>query len=352
MNHRVGAGLLALGLIALLVPQMGDERVPWVSFSPGPTVDVLGSLDGKEIITIKGRKTYEDDGQLRLVTVYVTPPERDPSLWAAMSDWIDQDITLLPYDAVYQPEETNESSREESAGQMTSSQDSATAAALTAAGIKYRINTLIADVAKDGASEGILKKDDVVLKVNGKAVDSSEAVVAAVSALAPGSKVAFEVRRDGKVRTAVVTTRADPEDKKKSRVNVSVGIEPLFPFEVKVNLGDGIGGPSAGMMFALSIYDLLTPGALTGGKSIAGSGTIGSDGVVGGIGGIGQKLVGAQRDGAELFLVAEENCAEAAASNYDKDALTLVKVRTIADAIRELDAWSKDPGADLTECTT
>ncbi|MFL6109203.1 MAG: S16 family serine protease, partial [Marmoricola sp.] len=104
-------------------------------------------------------------------------------------------------------------------------------------------------------------------------------------------------------------------------------------------------------MFALSIYDLLTPGSLTGGRSIAGSGEISADGVVSPIGGIGQKLVGAQRDGAQLFLVAKENCAEAIRSHYDKDKLRLVKVHTLTDAIAAVDTWRKNPDAALPRCT-
>jgi PDZ domain-containing protein len=104
-------------------------------------------------------------------------------------------------------------------------------------------------------------------------------------------------------------------------------------------------------MFALSLYDLLTPGSLTGGKQIAGSGEISSDGVVGPIGGIGQKLVGAQRDGARLFLVAAENCAEAARAHYDKNKLRLVKVHTLSDAIKAVNAWRENPNAALPGCT-
>ncbi|MCZ4497989.1 MAG: hypothetical protein JWQ74_542 [Marmoricola sp.] len=351
MSRRTVAGLLAIGLIAVLVVAAAQKPVPYVVFRPGPTVNVLGKYANKPIITIQGRKSYPDTGQLRMVTVYVTGPESKITLFDLVTGWIDRDVTLLPHDAVYQPDETPDSAKQESAVQMTTSQDAATAAALSALDIKYRTGVAVAQVVKGGASEGILKPNDELRTINGATISSSDAVVSTVQKLAPGSKVTLGILRAGKPRTVVVTTRADPTKPKLSRINVSVGGKYVFPFRVSVGVGDDIGGPSAGMMFALSIYDLLTPGSLTDGKVIAGSGTIDPQGVVGPIGGIGQKLVAAQRDGAKLFLVSDENCAEAAASHYDRDTMELVKVHTLKDAISDVAAWSKDPNAKLTRCT-
>ena len=85
-----------------------------------------------------------------------------------------------------------------------------------------------------------------------------------------------------------------------------------MPFDVSVNINDDIGGPSAGLMFSLAIYDTLTPGSLTGGQVVAGTGTIDDGGQVGPIGGIQQKIAGAREAGAQLFLVPPDNCADAA----------------------------------------
>ena len=159
------------------------------------------------------------------------------------------------------------------------------------------------------------------------------------------------VRRDGKEQQIAVTTKAAEDDPKASRIGVSIQPDFVFPFKIRIRLPDSVGGPSAGMMFALSIYDVLTPGSLTGGKTIAGSGEISPDGKVGAIGGIGQKLPAAQRDGAKLFLVAADNCAEAVHSHYDADKMRLVKVSTLADAIKDLETWRANPDADLPRCT-
>jgi PDZ domain-containing protein len=150
-----------------------------------------------------------------------------------------------------------------------------------------------------------------------------------------------------KLKTTTSTT--DPESSA-----VRIGIAPCcydFPFDVDLNLNENIGGPSGGLMFALGIYDLLTPGSLTGGKVIAGTGEIDAEGKVGEIGGIQQKLVGAQDDGARLFLVPAANCAAALGGHYDPDKLRLVKVTTLDEAIKDVKAWVKDPDAKMARCT-
>jgi PDZ domain-containing protein len=101
-------------------------------------------------------------------------------------------------------------------------------------------------------------------------------------------------------------------------------------------------------MFALSIYDTLTPGSLTGGQVVAGTGTITADGTVGEIGGIQQKIAGARQDGAQLFLVPPANCADALGG--DNGSMRLVKAATLADAISEVKAWSANHDAPLPSC--
>jgi PDZ domain-containing protein len=351
MSRRTIAGLLAFGLVVALTIGAALVKVPYVRFQPGPTINVLGKYDNKPIIAISGRKTYPDAGGLRMVTIIPDGPTDDLSLIQVMAAWIDPDVAVLPKDAVYKPTETSKQVQQQSAVQMTSSQDNATAAALTALKIPYRVEVTVSGVEAKGPSAGILEKGDVLTAVNGKATANASALVSAIRAVTPGDKVRLTLRRGTTERMVTVVTQPAVDDKKASRVGVSIAQKFSYPFKVKVQLPDTIGGPSAGMMFALSIYDLLTPGSLTGGRTIAGSGEISADGVVSPIGGIGQKLVGAQRDGARLFLVAQENCAEAVRSHYDQDKLRLVKVHTLSDAITAVDTWRKDPGAALPRCS-
>ncbi|MFC9470202.1 S16 family serine protease, partial [Streptomyces coelicoflavus] len=133
-----------------------------------------------------------------------------------------------------------------------------------------------------------------------------------------------------------------------SLLSISAGTDHTFPFEIDIKLAD-VGGPSAGLMFALGIYDKLTPGDLTGGKFVAGTGTIDDNGKVGPIGGIGMKTIGAHDKGARYFLTPADNCA--AAAEDTPDGLTLVKVDTIDDALGALKDIRSGKTADLPKCT-
>lgn len=350
MNQRTVAGLLALVLGAVLMSVAILMPSPWVRFSPGPTIDVLGPFDGKEIIKVSGRKTYSDDGALRMVTVIPDGPENTKNLFSVLMGWLDPDVSVYPA-SIYDEDETNESVREESAAQMSSSQDFATAAALNALGIAYRTDLVVAEVAPDGAAAKILKKGDVIRAIDGKTDADPNVLVNRIREGVPGETITLRILRDGKERDVRITTRPAADDPTSARIGIAPGSKFAFPFKVTVQLPGTIGGPSAGMIFALSIYDLLTPGSLTGGRSVAGTGEISPEGVVGPIGGIGQKLIGAQRDGVDLFLVPEENCAEALRSHYDPDKLRLVKVHTLTEAIEAVTDWRKDPDADLPRCT-
>jgi PDZ domain-containing protein len=351
MSRRTVAGLLALGLMVALGVVAARTPVAYVTFRPGPTMTVLGKYDGKTIVTASGHQEYRDDGALRMVTVYPSGPDDNISLLNMVYGWIDPNIAVLPKDAVYEKDETDDSAHQESAVEMTSSQDNATAAALTALGVGYRTEVEVADVAKDGAAAGVLKKGDVLLAVGGAATPSAKDLIARVRAMRPGTPTELTIRRTGTEQKVTVTTKPAADDPSVSRIGVGIKEDFVFPFKVKIRLPGTIGGPSAGMMFALAIYDVLTPGSLTGGKAIAGSGEIAPDGTVGPIGGIGQKLPAAQRDGAKLFLVAADNCAEALGSHYDPGKMRLVKVEKLADAIKDVEAWRQDPKADLPRCT-
>ncbi len=112
---------------------------------------------------------------------------------------------------------------------------------------------------------------------------------------------------------------------------------------------DDIGGPSAGMMYALGAIDKLTPEDETGGRTIAGTGTIDEKGAVGAIGGINLKLMGAKRDGATWFLVPKANCSQVA--GHVPDGLRDVQVETLDQAYKAVVEIGHGRGEDLPRCT-
>jgi Lon-like protease len=135
------------------------------------------------------------------------------------------------------------------------------------------------------------------------------------------------VERGGQPVTATIT----PKDNGQGRFILGVMLKYLFtfPFTVDISL-EKVGGPSAGLMFSLGIIDTVTPGDLTGGKHVAGTGTISPDGLVGPIGGIEQKMQGARAGGATMFLAPAANCQEVA--GQVPEGLQVVRVENLAEA--------------------
>jgi PDZ domain-containing protein len=356
-RRRNVAAAVAFALLVVLVVVAWRRPVGYAVFSPGPTVNVLGSSDGKQIIEVSGHPTYRDAGGLRLVTVYETSFDNKVSLLRSLEAWIDPNEDAYPFDAVYPKETSQKAVRQESAAQMASSQDDAIAAALRALGITYSTvaKVAVASVDDAGPAHDLLRTGDLIESIDGTAVSTPDQLVALVRNKPPGSRLAITLTRgdDRKavtVETARLGTQGKQAEQSKIGVNIASRNTYQFPFDVQLHLADNIGGPSAGLMFALGVYDVLTPGSLTDGRQIAGTGEIDAQGKVGEIGGVQQKIAGAQHDGARLFLVPAGNCAEAVHAHYDSGKIRLVRVATITDALSAIKTWVADSGAELPGC--
>lgn len=331
--------VLILGGVALAVP------LPYASYSPGPTFDVLGKdSDEAELVQVDGRKAYYDDGQIRFTTVVASSFGQKLSLGDALARWIDRDKAVVPYDVVHPPDSTAEAEEAEGAIQMTTSQDVAKAVALTELGIDVPTAVQVAMVSEGGPAEGKLLVNDIFTEVDGTPVTKADDVVKAVQKHTDLSLVEFKILRDKRE----LNVRVKPvEEEGKPRVGVSVGLGYEFPFKITLRVDPSVGGPSAGLMFSLAIYDTLTPGSLTGGATIAGTGELLPDGSVGPIGGIEQKIAGAEEAGAELFFVPKDNCSDV--QDLDPD-LRLVKATTMHQARLALEKWTGDRDAELPTC--
>ncbi len=345
MSRRTRATAVAVPILLVLWAAAFFLPLPYVTYSPGPTVNVLGGEDGEEYISVEGHETFRDDGELRMTTVYVTFPDGRVSFFDAMSAWIDPDRAVVPRDTVYAEGETRQDAEQESQVQMVSSQDVAIAAAMNQLDLDVDEVWEVLSVVEDSPADGKLEIRDILETVNGTPITSGEQVVDAVQGTPSGDTVEFGILRDGKS----MTVKIEPEDNDGTPM---IGIIPgpgfTFPFEVNVDIGEGIGGPSAGLLFSLGIYDTLTPGSLTDGKVVAGTGTIDPDGNVGPIGGIQQKIAAAREDNAKIFLVPPDNCAEALGGA--RGDMELVKATTLDDAIQSIEKWTEDPDVDLPSC--
>ncbi len=336
-----GSLALLLGAAAVLLP------APYVLEAPGPTFNTIGEVKSQPLIEITGRETFDPEGELDLTTVYVSGgPNGNVGIFDAFRAWIDPNQTVRPEELVYAPGTTRSDIEERNAVSMTSSQESAIAAALGHLEIPYKESLTVMELAEDSAAKGILEPGDTITSISGTPVESIDTLRNALSD-AEGAGVDLRVLRGGSPTELSVTPRQSGEGD--YQLGVLLSSEFDFPFEVRIAL-DNVGGPSAGSMFALGIIDKLTDGDLTGGKHFAGTGTIDSTGVIGRIGGIQQKLVGARDEGAEFFLAPADNCAEVV--GHVPDGLKVVRVGTLDEAVRAVEVLgSGQDGADLPSCS-
>ncbi len=328
------AALLAMALGVL----GGTLPVPMVALGPGPTYDTLGDVGGVPVIAVDGLETFPTSGHLNMTTVAVT--ER-LTMFAALGSWAAGDRRVVPRTAVYAPEKTDAQVKAENTEQFAASEANAEVAALTLLDVPTRV--VVAEFTVDSPAEPALEVGDEIVAVSGRAVDSPPAVAEALLDTTPGQAVEVTYRRAGQEGTAEVVLGAS-SDRPQGLLGIRPGIEPQAG-DITISLGD-IGGPSAGLMFALAVVDKLTPGEITGGRFVAGTGTITQDGRVDAIGGIPFKMAAAREAGATVFLVPAENCAEAAATAPDD--LQLLRVATLSEAVAGLDALSD--GRPVTTC--
>jgi PDZ domain-containing protein len=334
--------------------------VPYAKMSPGPTVNTLGTADGEPVLDISGRETYPTTGHLNMTTVRVTGADYQMNLLEAVYGWVAHDYVVVPHDTLYPNGKTEEESTQENAEEFSQSQESAKVAALRELKIPVKARVVVSSVVKGSPSQNRLHAGDVIRAVDGMPVRQPEDVAKLVVKHKPGEKVVFTVvpaddaaaaekagKEPGNTEKVTVET-VKAEDDGRAIVGIQAGTDHTFPFEVDINLAD-VGGPSAGLMFALGIVDKLTAGDLTGGNFVAGTGTIDEAGKVGPIGGIEMKLVGARNAGAEYFLTPSANCAAAASDT--PDGLTLVKVETIKDARASLTKIEAGDTAALPSCS-
>jgi Lon-like protease len=239
---------------------------------------------------------------------------------------------VVPESELFPPGQSAQQTQQQDTEQMASSQETATAAALTALHIPYQTQVQVTQTVPGYPASKVLKAGDIVQAVDGKRVTGQSDLSSLITAHPAGSTLRLTVLRDGNTVQLDVKSTASGST---PVIGVQVQQSYKFPFTVKFSVGD-IGGPSAGMMFALGIIDKLTPMNLTGGKFIAGTGEITAAGQVQPIGGIQQKMIGARDAGATVFLTPAANCGDTAGAV--PAGLRTVRVSTLSQAVSDLEA--------------
>jgi PDZ domain-containing protein len=332
---RRSATLLVAGIAAFVLAVAGAVvPVPYVVLSPGPTVNTLGSTSkGQPLVQISGHPVYRTSGNLNLVTVtFAGGPGDEINLYQALQAWLEPHDAVVPQEEIFGSSTNSQEIQQQNAQQMTSSQETATAAALNELKIPYQTEVSIAGTVKGMPAYGVLQPGDVVLAVDGHQVTSQRQAAGLIAGRRPGTPVQLTVSRGGRSLTRQVATINHGG---KAEIGVVVQDQFKFPFKVTISVGE-IGGPSAGMMFALGIIDKLTQDNLTGGRFIAGTGEIEPNGKVDPIGGIQQKMAGARHDGATVFLAPAANCSDV--KGAVPAGMKIVKVSTLDQAVQDLQA--------------
>ncbi|MDT4939555.1 MAG: Lon-like protease [Pseudonocardiales bacterium] len=319
-----GVLFVALFVLALTLP------VPYVILSPGPTYNTLGADPrGDTIIVIKGKQPNQTTGNLNMTTVNVST--NPLSVFEAVYGWLAHDKVVVPKSSVFPPGQSQQQVDQQNTRDFAVSQDSAIAAASCELGYpaKFGVVSVVGATAQDK-----LQPADILDTLDGKPIDSEVKLRALLATEKPGTKVSIVVTRAGKPDTESLALGPAPQ----GRTGASVGIVPgsvcAPPFTVDLGLGNQIGGPSAGLMFALGIMDKVGSVDLTKGRFIAGTGTIDPDGKVGPIGGIQLKMIAARHAGATVFLTPSGNCSDVRGAT--PKGLQIIKVDALHDAVQDL----------------
>jgi len=355
MSRRAVAGVWALAVAMVMLLVITFLPTSYVIQQPGPVYNTLGTAmnaDGDEVplISVDGAQTYPTDGSLDLLTVQVQGNrEHTPSWFELAMAWFDPSKAVLPIDAVFPAGQTTEQRNEESAAMMVDSQQEATAAALSELGYDVGAKLSVHSVIDGSAADGVLEEGDLILSADGEEVTDATSLRTVIND-GGGAPVELVIERDGAQQTVSITPKESTADGQTTwLIGVTLITDYDFPIDVTIQLNN-VGGPSAGMMFALGIIDTLTPGELNGGEQVAGTGTITADGTVGPIGGIRQKMWGAVDAGAEWFLAPDANCDEVV--GHVPGDLRVFSVKTLDDSLKVLQTVSDGGDLDaLPTCT-
>lgn len=325
----LGLGLLARGDVSCDIVSVQPQC--YVAMHPGPTEDTL------RMVEIDGERTYSSTGEMLLTTVRVDPT-LDLRGWLGAS--FSREVDSVRREVIYPPGSTTEDVRRRNLIAMGQSQIVSAAAALRWLGYDVDLTpegARVAEVMDDYPAGGKIQPGDVIRQIDRQTITDAASASDAISERSPGETIALLISRGGEEMTLELELAADPHGGEHGVIGVLLRDNVVLPVDVRIEAGN-IGGPSAGLMFALAVVDLMTAEDLTGGAVIAGTGSVDVDGRVGAMGGVRQKIVAATtrtERPAEIFLVPSRNVTEARRAPVGRQVL-IVPVDTLDDAIAAL----------------
>lgn len=299
-------------------------ELPFFVESPGSARAVLPLID------VDGTESYTSRGELLLTTVSLGRA----NLYEIVGAWIDGDARVLKEEEILAPGQSDREYEEASRSQMDQSKIAAVSVVLerlTDYPQEHGPGVIVQDAVPGTPAEGRLFPGDLIISIDGDRLDGLGDLRRRIAEAGTDRALLLRVRpveggreRRERVRPAMIEGQDGPV--------IGIVSVPNFPFQVRISSGD-IGGPSAGLLWALGVTEVLTPDDLTAGRTVAGTGTVDLDGRVGPIGGVRLKIVAAEEAGAELFLVPRGNFEEARGAGEE---IELVPVSTVSDAVGAL----------------
>lgn len=327
-----GSGLkltIFAALAIVLIAAAFFAPIPiFYAYLPGPVRDV------ERLVDVSDARTYSSEGRLLLTTVSVDPQVTFSEVVQSAFD----DATAIVMKDDVTGGQSLDALIEAQKLEMQQSKQAAQEVALAALGLGEPTGdgARVVETIADSPASGLLQEGDVIVSVEGQTVATTCDVGREIGSYEPGDDLTIRVRRGGEIETVEVGTVQNPDDPDSAIIGVFMNdVNRRFEPGLEVSFDTGkIGGPSGGLMMTLALYDQLTPEDITGGRSVAGTGTINCDGGVGPIGGIEQKVAGAEEAGAEIFLAPSGNVA--AARTVAKN-IEVIEISTFDEAIRYLE---------------
>ena len=302
---------------------------PYVVISPGETFDVRGD------ITITGTSVQRPTGRYLATSVRVS----QPSALGALVAGLRSDREVLPLGDVVpsgvSPSDLDRYQRD----LFLDSQQTAAAAAATAAGYRASLTgegAAVVAAVRSAPAASVLEAGDVITAVDGVTVRTASDLGDILAAHAAGQRVTLTVRRDGETRTIPIETTRLPQVAGGTGIGVMAqtkDVRVVLPFRVSFRSRPDVGGPSAGLAYALALTDMLDRTDDARSRAVAATGTIDADGSVGAVGGVHEKAIAARDDGAQVFVVPAEEL-----SSVDGNGLEVRGVRDLTQAVRLLQA--------------
>lgn len=318
--------------IAIILTAGFTVPLPFVETQPGEPTEIA------PLVEIDGAEVTELNGSTSLLTIR----NREQATIPVIAILLDEDRELRPIAEVFPPDLDRDDFLAGQRERFGRQFDVAAALGAQAAGVEVELATavIVVNVAPNSPADGVLTRGDAIVAVDGEPLADAESLAAITQGAEEGQELRLTIVHGGEERE-VVATLSSFAGSNGPRLGVIIedAVDELrLPFDISLREDTRIGGPSAGLMVAVTVYDLLSDEDLLNGRTVHGTGSLGADGTVGPVGGIPQKLQAAADAGAELVLVPQLQLDDARAAAPEE--LTVIGVSTLDEALEVLRSGS------------